>query len=65
MGDEMDQLKKQKTWNLVDLPPNRKALKTRWVYKIKTDQNRLKQLNNQIQSQMGSKRLHSAIRHRL
>ena len=35
MGIEMDQLKKQKTWDLVDLPPNRKALKIRWVYKIK------------------------------
>ena len=39
MGNEMDQLKKQKTWDLVDLPPNKKALKTRQVYKIKTDQN--------------------------
>jgi hypothetical protein len=39
MGVEIDQLKKQKTWNIVDLPPNRKALRTRWVYKIKTDQN--------------------------
>jgi hypothetical protein len=38
MGVEIDQLEKQKTWNIVDLPPNRKALKTRWVYKIKTDQ---------------------------
>ena len=39
MGVEIDQLEKQKTWNIVDLPLNRKALKTRWVYKIKTDQN--------------------------
>ena len=39
MGVEINQLEKQKTWNIVDLPPNRKALKTRWVYKIKTDQN--------------------------
>jgi hypothetical protein len=38
MGVEIDQLEKQKTWNIVDLLPNRKALKTRWVYKIKTDQ---------------------------
>ena len=38
MGVEIDQLEKQKTWDIVDLPPNRKAVKTRWMYKIKTDQ---------------------------
>ena len=39
MGVEIDQLNKQKTWIIVDLPPNRTALKTRWVYKIKTNKN--------------------------
>jgi hypothetical protein len=39
MQEEINQLTKQNTWDLVDLPNNRKALKGRWVYKIKTDQN--------------------------
>ena len=38
MGVEIDQFEKQKTWDIVDLPPNKKAVKTRWMYKIKTDQ---------------------------
>jgi hypothetical protein len=37
MEVEINQLKLQKTWDLVKLPPNRKALKGRWVYKIKTN----------------------------
>jgi len=38
MEAEIAQLKLQRTWDLVDLPSNRKALKGRWVFKIKTDQ---------------------------
>ena len=36
---EIKQLEEQKTWELVDLPANRKALKGRWVFKIKEDSN--------------------------
>ena len=34
---EMDALNKNKTWELVDLPPNRKAVKSKWVFKLKAD----------------------------
>jgi len=34
---EMDALSKNKTWELVDLPPNRKAVKSKWVFKLKAD----------------------------
>ena len=27
---------KAKTWELVQLPPNKKAIGCRWVYKVKT-----------------------------
>ena len=36
---EINQLEEQETWDLVDLPTNRKALKGRWVFKIKEDSN--------------------------
>ena len=39
MQREIDELEAQKTWELVDLPPNREPLKGRWVYKIKYDKN--------------------------
>jgi hypothetical protein len=32
---ELNELKRQNTWDLVPLPPNRKPLKGRWVLKIK------------------------------
>ena len=35
MQQELNELQNQKTWELVQLPPNRKALKGRWVYKVK------------------------------
>ena len=35
--EEMNSLKTNKTWDLVPLPPNRKALKNRWVYKVKEE----------------------------
>jgi hypothetical protein len=31
----MDSLLQNKTWDLVPLPPNRKALKNRWIYRLK------------------------------
>ena len=35
MQKELDELNKQKTWDLVPLPPGKKALKGRWVMKLK------------------------------
>src|ERR1700730_13802108 len=34
---EIDALAKNGTWELVDLPPGRKAVKSKWVFKLKTD----------------------------
>ena len=34
---EIDALSKNNTWDLVDLPPGRKAVKSKWVFKLKTD----------------------------
>src|SRR6266702_6848172 len=34
---EMDALAKNATWELVDLPPGRKAVKNKWVFKLKSD----------------------------
>jgi hypothetical protein len=34
---EIDALAKNGTWDLVDLPPGRKAVKSKWVFKLKTD----------------------------
>ncbi len=39
MQKEIKDLAAQNTWKLVDLPPNRKALKGRWVFKIKLGAN--------------------------
>jgi hypothetical protein len=39
MNIELDELIKQRTWDLVDLPPNRSITKGRWVFKIKTNSN--------------------------
>ena len=35
MRVELDELQRQKTWELVKLPPNRKPLRGRWVFKTK------------------------------
>ena len=34
---EIDTLSKNNTWELVDLPPGRKAVKSKWVFKLKSD----------------------------
>ncbi|KMQ90788.1 cysteine-rich rlk receptor-like protein kinase 8 protein [Lasius niger] len=39
MSDEMDSLAENKTWELVRLPLNRKAIKSKWVFKTKRDAN--------------------------
>jgi hypothetical protein len=36
MAEEYDSLMKNHTWILADLPPWRKAVKSKWVYKVKT-----------------------------
>ena len=37
MEEELNDLLKQKVWDLVPKPPNRLVLKGRWVYRTKTD----------------------------
>ena len=37
MNLEVEELIAQNTWTLVKIPPNRKTIKGKWVYKIKTD----------------------------
>ena len=37
MQEEMKSLLELQTWKLVDLPPGRKIVKNRWVYKKKSD----------------------------
>lgn len=37
MSEELKSLMKNKTWELVNLPPNRHAIKNKWVYRIKTN----------------------------
>ena len=35
MKDEMDSMARNKVWELVDLPPQRKSIGNKWVFKIK------------------------------
>ena len=35
MNDELDSLAKNETWIMTDLPPGRKAIKNKWVFRIK------------------------------
>jgi hypothetical protein len=37
MNDEYDSLVKRKVWTLVELPSGSKAIKSRWVFKVKLD----------------------------
>ena len=34
---EIDALHKNNTWELVDIPPSRKSIKSKWVFKLKSD----------------------------
>jgi hypothetical protein len=35
MMEEMMSIKENDTWSLVDLPPGRKLIKVKWVFKVK------------------------------
>ena len=37
MQTELDAIEKNKTWQLVDLPPGHKAIGLKWVFKVKKD----------------------------
>ena len=37
--DEITALQNNNTWELVELPPGRKAIGSKWVFKIKYDEN--------------------------
>ncbi|CAM8978623.1 unnamed protein product [Rhodiola kirilowii] len=37
MKDEMESLLSNKTWELVELPPEKKALHTKWIYRLKEE----------------------------
>ena len=37
MKEEFNSLQKNNTWDLVDLPPGRKLVQCKWVYKTKFD----------------------------
>lgn len=39
MKEELESLRRNETWELVELPPNRKPIKTKWVFKTKRDDN--------------------------
>jgi hypothetical protein len=39
MYDEMTSIKKNQTWNLIPLPPGKRAITSKWIYKIKQGQN--------------------------
>lgn len=39
MNREMKALEENKTWELVNLPPGKKAIANKWVYKVKTNSN--------------------------
>ena len=37
MEKEMESLKENKVWELTTLPPGKKAISSKWVYKVKTN----------------------------
>ena len=37
MKDEMESLMSNQTWELAELPPGKKALHNKWVYRIKEE----------------------------
>jgi hypothetical protein len=36
--DEMDSIEENGTWSLIDLPPGRKPIGVKWVFKVKRDE---------------------------
>jgi hypothetical protein len=38
MMEEMDSIEENGTWSLVDLPPGRKPIGMKWVFKVKRDE---------------------------
>jgi hypothetical protein len=38
MMEEMDSIEENGTWSLVDLPPCRKPIGVKWVFKVKRDE---------------------------
>ena len=41
MQEEMDSLHKNKTYELIEIPKGKKALRNKWVFKIKKDSEKL------------------------
>jgi hypothetical protein len=39
MNEELDQIEKNQTWELVPRPKNKNVIGTKWVYKKKMDEN--------------------------
>jgi hypothetical protein len=40
MVEEMTSIEENNTWSLVDLPPGRKPIEEKWVFKVKRDEHR-------------------------
>jgi len=39
MEEEMNSIRDNKTWSLVELPQGHRAIGLKWVYKVKRDKN--------------------------
>jgi hypothetical protein len=39
MIEELASIEKNQTWELVELPPNKKAIQVKWVFKLKLNPN--------------------------
>jgi hypothetical protein len=40
MMEEMDSIEENGTWSLIDVPPSRKTIGVKWVFKVKQDEHR-------------------------
>jgi hypothetical protein len=38
MMEEMDSIKENDTWSLIDVPPGRKPIRVKWLFKVKRDE---------------------------
>ena len=63
MESEMKSLNDSDVWDIVPLPSGKKAVGSKWVYKIKTGADGT--IERYIQSQIGCSRIHPTIRSRL